>query len=69
MERLFGEGKRRTKVVSQFSTEQSDLKHLYATLLTASKTWRGVTMMLALLREIDTLRGELGQPKMQQLVA
>ena len=69
LERLFGEGKRRTKIIPRFPTERSCLKLLYATLLTASKTWRGVKMTPALLREIDTLRGELGQPKVQQLVA
>ena len=69
LERLFGEGKRRTRVIPRFPTERSGLKLLYATLLTASKTWRGVKMTPALLREIDAVRGELGQPKVKQLVA
>lgn len=69
LERLFGEGKRRTKVIPRFPTERSCLMLLYATLITAAKTWRGVRMTPALLREIDKLRAELGHPKMKQLAA
>lgn len=69
LERLFGEGQRRTRVIPRFPTERSCLTLLYATLLTASKTWRGVKMPPALLREIDHLRGELGQSTVKPLVA
>jgi transposase-like protein len=44
LERLFGEGKRRTKVIPRFPTEQSTLSLLYSTLVDASKSWRGVRM-------------------------
>ena len=50
LERLFGEGNRRTGSIRCIPTDR-------------------VTMTPALLREIDTLRGELGQPKVKQLVA
>lgn len=44
LERLFGEGKRRTKVIPRFPTEQSALSLLYSALIDASKKWRGVRM-------------------------
>ncbi len=69
LERLFGEGKRRTEVIPRFPTERSCLTLLYATILTASKTWRGVKTTPALLREIDELRRGLGQPRLTQLAA
>lgn len=36
MERTFGEGRRRTKVIPRFPTESAGLRLLYATLITAS---------------------------------
>jgi transposase-like protein len=60
LERPFGEGRRRTKVITRFPTEKACLKLVYATLLTASKTWRGVRMTSKILREIDRVRAELG---------
>lgn len=45
LERLFGEGKRRTKVIGRFPTETSCLKLVYAVLIDASKTWHGVKMI------------------------
>ena len=34
--RIFGEGRRRTKVIPRFPTESAGLRLLYATLITAS---------------------------------
>lgn len=45
LERFFGEGKRRTKVIGRFPTEISCLKLVYAVLIDASKTWHGVKMI------------------------
>jgi len=58
LERLTGEGRRRTKVIPRFPTERSCLTLLYASLVTASKHWRGVPMTPAILRQLQTLRQE-----------
>ena len=58
LERLQGEGRRRTKVIPRFPTERSCLSLLFATLITASAKWRGVKMTPAILRKLDVLRRE-----------
>jgi putative transposase len=58
LERLNGEGRRRTKVIPRFPSERSCLSLLYASLITASAKWRGVTMTPAILRKLDRLRME-----------
>ncbi len=42
LERLFGEGKRRTKSIPRFSSESSGLSLMFAVLVDASEGWRGV---------------------------
>ncbi len=42
LERLFGEGKRRTKVIPRFTSEASGLSLVFAVLVDASEGWRGV---------------------------
>lgn len=59
MERTFGEGRRRTKVIPRFPTERSCLKLLYATLLDASKKWRGVKVTVPILSKLDEIRKTL----------
>lgn len=44
LERLFGEGKRRTKTIPKFTTETSGMMLLFAVLVDASEGWRGVRM-------------------------
>jgi transposase-like protein len=56
LERTFGESRRRTKVIPRFPTERSCLTLLYATLITASRTWRGIPMTSKILRALDKLR-------------
>jgi transposase-like protein len=56
LERTFGESRRRTKVIPRFPTERSCLTLLYATLITASRTWRGIPMTPKILRALDKLR-------------
>jgi transposase-like protein len=58
LERLQGEGRRRTKVIPRFPTERSCLALLFATLIGASAKWRGVKMTPAILRKLDALRRE-----------
>ena len=59
LERTFGEGRRRTKVVGRFFTENACLQLVYATLITASQKWRGVLMTPAILRQLDAMRHHL----------
>ncbi len=59
LERLNGEGRRRTKVIPRFPTERSCLSLLFATLITASSRWRGVPMTPAILRKLDQLRSQM----------
>lgn len=54
LERLFGEGKRRSKVIPRFQSETSGLTLLYAVLIDASANWHGVRMN-------DVLRERLAQ--------
>jgi putative transposase len=58
IERLHGEGRRRSKVIPRFPTETSCLSLMYATLITASRRWRGVRMTTQILRQLDRLRAE-----------
>ena len=59
LERLFGEGRRRTKVIGRFPTEAACLQLVFATLITASHKWRGVPMTPAILRQLDAIRQQL----------
>lgn len=59
LERTFGEGKRRTKVIPRFPTESSCLKLVYATLITVSKGWHGVKMSPKTLKELERMRAEM----------
>ena len=58
IERLQGEGRHRTKVIPRFPTERSCLSLLFATLITASRRWRGVKMTPQIIRQLDRLRAE-----------
>lgn len=44
LERMFGEGRRRTKVIPPFPHRELRSRLLYAILITASRSWRGVKM-------------------------
>lgn len=58
LERLNGESRRRTKVIPRFPTERSCLTLLYASLMAASKRWRGIPMTAGTLRQLAQLRAE-----------
>ena len=58
LERLFGEGRRRTKVIPRFMTESSGLSLMLAVLLDASEGWRGVQINPAILNQIKQLKEE-----------
>jgi len=69
VERLNGETRRRTKVIPRFPTERSCLSLLYTSLITASKHWRGVPTMAAILRQLQSLRAMIAVPAKKEEVA
>jgi len=56
LERLFGEGKRRTKVLGRFPTEGSCKRLMFATLISASQGWRGIRMTDEIRADLEQLR-------------
>lgn len=60
IERSFVEERRRTKVIPGFWTEKSALKLVFSVLIKASKRWQKVSMSELELKQIDSLRKELG---------
>lgn len=73
LERLFGEGKRRSKVIPRFQSETSGLTLLYAVLIDASKNWRGVRMNDILRERLQQMRTDpdtdWSDPDMELLAA
>jgi len=69
LERTFAESRRRPKVIPRFPGERSCLTLLYATLITASRTWRGIPMTAKILRALDTLRAGTPAPMKELAVA
>ena len=69
LERLNGEARRRTKVIPRFPTERSCLSLLYASLIAASKHWRGIPMTAATLRQLHQLRAAIAAPPKKEAVA
>src|SRR5438046_1422668 len=69
LERLNGESRRRTKVIPRFPTERSCLSLLYASLITASKHWRGIPMTVADVKQLQQLRAAIAVPTKEGAVA
>lgn len=67
IERLFGEGKRRTKVIPRFPTEKSCLTLFYATLIDSSKRWNGVKISIEIMQELDKLWKEV-MPEKEKII-
>jgi transposase-like protein len=61
LERLFGEERRRTKVIPHAFGERAVLKLMFASLLRASKTWQRVVISEFELRQIEDLRNDLDE--------
>lgn len=59
LERLFVEERRRTKVIPHAFGERAVMKLMYAALIRASATWRGVTITEFECRQLEALRDEL----------
>jgi transposase-like protein len=56
LERLFGESRRRTKVIPHFFEEGAAMRLVYATLVAASRKWRGVEMSTVSFKDLCILR-------------
>jgi transposase-like protein len=61
LERLFGEDRRRTKVIPHAFGERAVLKLMYASLIRASQNWRGIVIREFELKQLEALRAELDQ--------
>jgi len=59
LERLFGEERRRSKVIPHAFGERAVLKLMYAALIRASQKWRCVVISEFELKQIEELRNEL----------
>ena len=68
-ERLFGENRRRVKVIPHFFSENAGMKLMYATLLAASRNWRGARMDPFIAREIDKLWNKVFKKARQEMWA
>lgn len=69
IERLFGEGKRRTKVIPRFPTEKSCLTLFYATLIDSSRRWYGVRMSVEIMQELDRLWKEVTPERNKKMLS
>jgi transposase-like protein len=59
LERLFGEERRRTKVIPHAFGERAVLKLMYAALIRAAERWRGLRMTEFERRQLTAIRNEL----------
>lgn len=59
LERLFGEERRRTKVIPHAFGERAVMKLMFAALMRASQTWRGVIFTEFERKQLQSLREEL----------
>lgn len=59
LERLFGEERRRTKTIPHAFGERAVMKLMFAALIRASHTWRGIPISDFEQRQLDALREEL----------
>lgn len=59
LERLFGEERRRTKVIPHAFGERAVLKLMYAALIRASQTWKRIVISEFELKQTEELRSEL----------
>ena len=60
-ERLFGEERRRTKVIPHAFGERAVLKLMYAALIRAAERWRGLRMTEFERRQLTAIRSELNR--------
>jgi putative transposase len=61
LERLFGEERRRTKVIPHAFGERAVLKLMYAALIRASQTWKNIVITELEIRQLERLRELLNE--------
>jgi transposase-like protein len=61
LERLFGEERRRTKVIPHAFGERAVLKLMYAALIRASETWKRIVITELELKQLERLREHLNE--------
>lgn len=61
LERLFGEERRRTKIIPNAFGERAVMKLMYAALIRASEKWRGLRMTAFESKQLEVLRSELNE--------
>jgi transposase-like protein len=66
LERLFGEERRRTKVIPHAFGERAVLKLMYAALIRAAERWRGLKMTEFEQRQLQAIRDELNRAHAEQ---
>jgi len=59
LERLFGEERRRMKIVANAFGERAVLKLMYAALIRASESWRGIQMKPFEVKQLEAIGAEL----------
>lgn len=67
LERLFGEERRRTKVIPHAFGERAVLKLMYAALIRAAERWRGLRITEFERRQLQALRAELDRAHAEQI--
>ena len=61
LERLLGEERRRSKVIPHAFGERAVMKLMFAALLRASESWRGIRITEFELQQLNLLRKELNE--------
>ena len=69
LERLFGEGRRRSKVIPRFMSEKSGLSLMFAVLMDASAGWHGVKRTPASAQQLEALRPQPPAEALSRLAA
>lgn len=69
LERIFGETRRRTKVIGRLPGEASCLRLVWAVLDRASRGWRGLTYTPAATRLLQDRRRALFTPPTEEVIA
>ena len=59
LERLFGEERRRMKIVANAFGERAVLKLMYAALIRASESWRGIQMKPFEVKQLEAMKEDL----------
>jgi putative transposase len=66
LERLFGEERRRTKVIPHVFGARAVLKLMYAALIRAAERWRGLRMAEFERRQLTAIRNELDRARAER---